>query len=450
MKTIKIASLSLAMIALAMLFLVPGCSNSHAEGTETSVAAEEPQFPRLLDRPDGLGTADEEVHVSGIYDKAVAQLRTNPADAKARLSLAELYINEARVSGEHPYYYPAAMAQIEALLGQELTRDQRFQALYMKATVELSLHDFARGLATGQQAVEVYPTNAGVHGVLVDAYTELGDYTQAVEMADKMVSIRPDLRSYSRISYLRELHGEVDGAIEAMKMAVSAAMPGYEQSAWCRLTLGNLYERYGQLDEAEMHYTICLQERPNYPFAIAALAGIEKKKGNLGKAAELLDKACAFIPEVGFYMDKADLLMAQGQEAEAQKLYAEIEGMFAEDAAAGHNMDLELAHFYLDIRNDTDKALAYAMKEYQRRPENIDVNATLAGIYFDAGQLDKAKEHLGTALRTQTRDPELLLLGGMIKLETGDKKAGKAMLKDAFAQNPYLDGPLATRAKDKV
>ena len=51
-------------------------------------------------------------------------------------------------------------------------------------------------------------------------------------MADKMVSIRPDLRSYSRISYLREIHGDMPGAIEAMKMAIQAGYPGYEDRAW--------------------------------------------------------------------------------------------------------------------------------------------------------------------------------------------------------------------------
>lgn len=52
------------------------------------------------------------------------------------------------------------------------------------------------------------------------------------------MSIRPDLRSYSRISYLREIYGDLDGAIEAMKLAVTAGYPGYEQTAWARLTLG--------------------------------------------------------------------------------------------------------------------------------------------------------------------------------------------------------------------
>ncbi len=45
-------------------------------------------------------------------------------------------------------------------------------------------------------------------------------------MLNRMVSIRPDIRSYSRISYLREIHGDIPGAIEAMELAVEAGAPG--------------------------------------------------------------------------------------------------------------------------------------------------------------------------------------------------------------------------------
>jgi hypothetical protein len=54
---------------------------------------------------------------------------------------------------------------------------------------------------------------------LVDGNVEMGNYATAIEEADKMISIRPDIRSYSRASYLREIHGDYPGAIDAMKLA---------------------------------------------------------------------------------------------------------------------------------------------------------------------------------------------------------------------------------------
>ena len=89
-----------------------------------------------------------------------------------------------------------------------------------------------------------------------------------------MISIRPDIRSYSRVSYLREIHGDYPGAIEAMKLAVDAGLPGDEATEWARVHLGHLYEITGDLKNAEMHYLIALQKRPGYAYAIAGQGSI--------------------------------------------------------------------------------------------------------------------------------------------------------------------------------
>ncbi len=102
----------------------------------------------------------------------------------------------------------------------------------------------------------------------------MGHYDSAVANADRMVSMRPDIRSYSRISYLREIYGDYHGAIEAMKMAVDAGGPGDETTEWSGPKLGRLYEATGDLKSAEMYYTIALDERPGYAFALAGLARV--------------------------------------------------------------------------------------------------------------------------------------------------------------------------------
>lgn len=119
--------------------------------------------------------------------------------------------------------------------------------------------------------------------MLVDANVELGNYARSVEMADKMVSIRPDIRSYSRISYLREIHGQVPGAIEAMKLAVSAGYPGMEQTEWARLTLGRLYQRYGMPDSAMYQFQMALNP-PKLPLCHSRHCRRGSRKGKPGRS----------------------------------------------------------------------------------------------------------------------------------------------------------------------
>lgn len=76
---------------------------------------------------------------------------------------------------------------------------------------------------------------------------------------------------------------------------------------------------------------------------------------------------------------------------------ADILQMLADDDRSGHKMDLEYARVYLDLLDDPDKALTYALKEYASRPENIDVNKALALIYHRMGNEEKP--------RTQGKSP---------------------------------------------
>ena len=70
-------------------------------------------------------------------------------------------------------------------------------------------------------------------------------------------------------------------------------------------------------------------------------------------------------------------------------------------------MNLEYASIYADIVGDLNKALKYALKEYEIRPENIDVNRKLALIYQDMGNSAKALEHMTKAAKTNSKHPEL-------------------------------------------
>lgn len=379
-----------------------------------------PDIPQLLDRNKALENGKEWESVQSLYGQYRAQLMNNPKALEPYLKLAELFINEARITGEHGHYYQGALALVNKVLESPLEnkdKDLKFRALASKASVQLSLHDFTGALQTGQTAVAINPYNSFIYGVLVDAYVELGQYEKAVEMADKMVSIRPDLRSYSRVSYLREIHGQPAAAIEAMEMAVSAGYPGQEQTCWSRLTLGHLHELYGNAAQAEMQYQLALQERPDYPFAIAALAGLAIDQKQFGEAEQLLKKACDIIPEVGFYEQLATVYKATGRNADFDRTVKDVLAMMDDDVKNGHNMDLEYASVYANLVGDYNKALEYAQKEYQKRPENIDVNRKMALIYQQKGDIQSAKKHASTAHRTGSKHPELKSLEALLALK---------------------------------
>jgi tetratricopeptide (TPR) repeat protein len=407
--------ISFPLLVIALFISLISCQqNGDSKRLVTAKSSLEvlDKIPQLLDRNEKIRNGKEWETVQNAYGKARQDLMENPEAKEPLLTLAELFALEARVTGEHPHYYPAALKMLDELLTKNFDpadvkeQDLKFRALTAKAGVQLSLHDFAAALETGKQAIAMNPYNAAIYGVMTDANVELGNYEEAVKMADRMVSIRPDLRSYARVSYLREIHGDVDGAIEALQMACDAGYSGDEQTAWTRLTLGNLYQQYGRMKQAEDQYLITLAQRPDYPFALAALGDVELERKNYAKAEEYLNKAAAIIPEVGFYESLAKLYRETGRKAEFEKTLADVIAMMQDDEAHGHNMSLEFAHVYADLANDPAKALEFALKEYQKRPENIDVNGTLANLYSRLGKDNEAKMHMKKALRTGSKKPE--------------------------------------------
>ncbi len=396
----------------------------------------------------GLAKTGEWLNTKKAMEGLLAAIEQHPNDYKSMLLLSQAYIQEGRETGNHGYYDKAALDVLETILKNE---PNNFEALCSKATVLLSQHHFTEGLAIAQKALPLNNNSAFIYGILCDANLELGDYKNATIMADKMVSIRPDIRSYARISYLREIYGDVPGAIEAIKLAVSAGYPGLEQTEWTRCILAHLYENKGSLDSAEIQYRVALQERPNYAFAIAGLGHIAKVKGNYKEAISYYEQAKTLITEFSFSDELTDLYKLTNQIEKATTNAQEVITMLGPnvnvegESGHGHYADKELAYAYLKI-NDVDNALRHALLEHERRPNNIDVSETLAWAYYKKGNFKDANTYIDVALKTGSKNPTLLCRAGLIKTKYNQVPLGKQLITQALSINPFLETELKTEA----
>lgn len=437
---------SLYIIALIVFAAVTGLIIFKYKNDE---ARKENMVYELQDRKGLSAQTQEWASVRKTTSALHQAIKKNPGDTKSSLALTALFIQEARITGNYAYYDVAAMKHVNDVLQKE---PGNFDALVYKSLIFLSQHHFAEGLATAQKAQQINPYNAFVYGILVDGHVEMGDYRAAVENADKMVSIRPDLRSYSRVSYLREIHGDYPGAIEAMKMAVQAGAPGDEATEWSRVQLGHLYENTGELKYAEMHYTIALDERPGYAYALAGLARIALAAKEYDKAITYYQRADSMINDYSFREELIDVYVSAGHTDKAKEM---SKGVIKEmtknietknsDDSTGHYSDRELAFAYLRV-DDFEKALMHALQEYNRRPENIDVNETVAWVYYLKGEYVRALPYLKTALKTNSKNPTLLCRAGLIYAKAGEKKKALSALTDALTKNPNIDERLKTES----
>ena len=367
---------------------------------------------------------------------------TNP---KGYNMLSAAFMQKARETGDFSFNARAE----ESLKHSFRVAPDNYEGMKLQAALLLNYHRFAEALQVAQRAQAINPRDHEVYGAMVDALVELGDYKRAVDAAQKMVDLRPDTASYSRISYLRALHGDTQGAIEAMKMAAGSANPGNPESiAWTRVHLGDELMNLGKLNEAEREYDYALYSFPDYHLALAAKARARYAAGDTDNAIVFYKRAAERVPLPEYIAALGDLYAKLGRADEAKQQYDQVEFIEKMGADGGTN-SRQLALFWADHDIRLDDALAAAERERAARSD-IYTSDVLAWSLYKKGRFAEAKTAIDEALRLGTRDPRLLYHAGMIALSIGDNQKGADYLKQALAINPSFDILQAEVAKEKL
>jgi len=405
---------------------------------------EEQAIPVLKARTAAPGNESSIIRKS--YDAASAALKSNPGDLQQYINLASVFIAEGRATGNNSYYDDAALKMIhEVEKSNTPNKDIVLQAHTLKATVLLNLHQFQMAYDEAKKGLALNPHYSGIYGSLIDASVELGKYDEAVTYCDKMLSIRPDLRSYSRASYLRQIHGQWRGAIEAMKMAVEAGVPGDEATEWARTTLGDLYLTYGNPDSASITFRSSLVYRPGYPYALAGMGRVEKVRRNYDAAIRYTEDAIKGMSQGAFVEQLATLYELKGNKTKAEEINGRLLSLMQEGqevtkdgSRVPHNAKRELATAYLNAGNDS-KALEFAKADLAMRPANIDANELAAWICYLRGNYAQARVYADKMLLTKCNNPALLYKAGLIYVKAGEIAKGDSLASHARVINPYVD-----------
>ena len=373
-----------------------------------------------------LGTDD-------VIAQAQAKLTTQPNDWQAVDLLAGAYLQKVREVGD-PSYYSKADALLNRALGHDASDAE---ATTLMGILALARHQFVAALDWGRKAHALDPTSSRALGVIGDAQIELGRYPDALRSFQQMIDLRPDLSSYARVSYARELFGDVSGAIDAMRKAVEAGGPVPENSAYTRVLLGNLYFNAGRPKDADAQYRQALFEDPGYPYALAGIARVEAAAGRYPQALGHYRQAVDTYPLPDFVIALGDVYETAGDLRKASETYdlaAAEQQLFR---ANGVDLDAELALFDADHHRDLSTALIAARAAMADRP-SVRTADILAWTLFQAGDDRDAEVASRQALRLGTQDAAMFFHRGMIEARLGMGAAAIADLRHALTTNPYF------------
>ncbi len=409
-------------ILLFAIFSMTGCVEQKvASSTEAKISREKSINPQI--------TAAQ-----SMIDKAPEK-----SDGYSLLALA--YIRSARESGDFSFNSKA-----ETSLKRALEIDpENVIAQKLNASLHLTFHRFPEALELATKLQQKYPQDAFLYGVLTDANVELGNYDEAAKNVQKMVDLKPNMESYTRVSHIRSLYGDTDGAIAAMVTATNSTDPKDKEAlAWCRVHVGNEYFKAGKFKEAEMAYDLALTGFPEYHFALTGKGQARMAVGDFENAIKFLQKSQDRVPLTETEIALGNLYQKIGNAEKANEQYKLVE--IIEQKLGVNNDQRALVLLWADRDEKLDEALEIAAKEYSFR-KDVYTADVYAWCLYKKGNFTEAQKIIQEALRIKNKDARIFYHAGMIAKALNNKKEAARFLKLALETNSAFDLLQAEKAK---
>src|SRR5262249_41883828 len=260
------------------------------------------------------------------------------------------------------------------------------------------------------------------YGIVGDALIELGRSREAFAAFEKMNALKPNVASYARIAYARELLGDVDGAVAAMRLAVESSSGEREAGAWSRVELAKLEIQRGRLAVASRLLREALTLLPGYVQANEQLARVDAAHGRLGPAIGRARLASEAVPLPQIVSLLGDLYARAGRNADARRQQGTVGAIDRLLSANGIRTDLEAALYDADHRRGLPSLVTRAKAARAQRP-SIYGDDAVAWALARTGRCSEAREWSQRSLRLGTRDALLFFHRAEIERCLGNRSA---------------------------
>src|SRR5215471_14183328 len=376
-------------------------------------------------------------------ERTVAQAQKlivkNPKDFEAYDALALALSRRARETSNVTFYAKAD----EALQKSFAISPGNFDGERTHVWLLLGKHEFAAALEAAKKLNKKVPDDVMVYGFLTDANVELGNYKEAEAAAQWMLDLRAgSIAGLTRAAYLRELFGDVDGALDLMEMAYQSTPPNEsEDRAWIITQMAHLKLATGKTSQAENLLQQALAMFPGYHYALGNLAKVRIQQKRYADAVELLKQRYEGAPHAENLYELAEALQLAGRDEEAGKAFGEFEQKSILESYRADNSNHELIFYYGDHAHKPAKALEVAEREFARRHDVYTLDAYAWALYVN-GRFEEGRKQIEAALAAGIRDAKLFRHAGEIALKSGDRAKAQQYLSQSAELNT-IDSKLA-------
>jgi tetratricopeptide (TPR) repeat protein len=404
-------------------------------------------FTLVRDEPADGGAPQQSSATTTTQQQIAALERTarlRPEDPTPLIQLASMLLGLVRQGGDTQIYERA-----DAAIAKAIRRDPSSAAAYTeRGILRLGRHDFRGALSDGERARALAPGVVKPLGVLVDANIELGRYQDAERVLQRMVDLKPNLDSYARVAYLRELHGDLDGASEALRLATSAGGEGPENVAFVQSLLGHLELAQRRPEQARPAFRAALAKVAGYAPAQAGLARVDIAAGRLDQAVKRLRDVVKSEPKQEYVVLLGELELADGQTQTGRRTLAKVPAELKQLESAGENTETEKALFEADHGSDA-RAVTAGRAAWANAP-SVRAADALGWALTQAGRPREGLKYARHALRLGSRDSSFLFHAGMSAEAAGRDEEARRWLQEALTGNPAFSPLHAKTARQAL
>jgi tetratricopeptide (TPR) repeat protein len=373
------------------------------------------------------------------------RIRRNPKDAVSYTILGDLYIRQARETGDVSGYQRAETALERAL---ELLPGYT-PAGALLASTYYARHDFNQALDLAERVYESNPKTTSAQVIIGDAYLSLGNYQQAETIYEELGKTDATPPVLARLAQLEELKGNPKEALHLLRQAAGDALRSggtRETVAWYLLRVADIYFNMGEINDSGAYYEASLRVFENYHLALAGLGKVRAAQGKYDEAIDYYQRAINIVPQPDFVAALGDIYMLTDQPDKAQLQYKTVEyiGKLAELNKQIYNR--QLANFYSNHDLHVKEALNLALAELESRKDVYGYDAA-AWAYYRNGKSEAAQSLMDQAVALGTRDAQLYYHAGMIALQLGHKAQARDYLEQALSINPHFSILYADKAR---
>ena len=379
-----------------------------------------------------------------LLSQARETCRKHPDSVRALDRLAALELRSYRTT-----HAAESIAAAETAVDRALAKDSSdFDARRFRLAIRLTNHEFAEVEREGALLLAERPRDGDVLGMIADAQMESGRYPEAIETIQRMVDLRPGLPSYSRVSYAREIHGDLAGALDAMDLAVAAGDPSdAEGLSWCLARSGLLAWKLGRIDDASRRFESARRLFPQSPYAWEGIGFVAQARGDLPAAARAFERAFEAVPWPQYAVERSEVAMAAGHPDEARRWQSIVRAIERLSEEAGR-FNRVLALYESDF-GDPARGLAMARGELASRKDVSGWDAYAWALYR-SGNAAEAAAAERNAVAFGTEDPMLDARAGIVFEAAGDLDAARLHLSRALRANPAFHLLRAAEARARL